>query len=45
MRRITKLCVILLAVLTLCSGCAEEKILPKRSEVGFYLDTVITLTA
>ena len=45
MRRKTKLCVILLAVMMLCSGCAEEKIPPKLSEVGFYLDTVITLTA
>ena len=45
MRRKTKLCVILLAVMMLCGGCAEEKIPPKISEVGFYLDTVITLTA
>ena len=35
----------LLAVMLLCGGCAEEKIPPKLSEVGFYLDTVITLTA
>ena len=26
-------------------GCAAEKIPPKLSEVGFYLDTVITMTA
>ena len=45
MRRKTKLCIILLAVMMLCGGCAEEKIPPKLTEVGFYLDTVITLTA
>ena len=32
-------------VLLLCGGCSAEKELPKLSEVGFYLDTVITLTA
>ena len=36
---------VLLAVMLLCGGCATEKELPRRSEVGFYLDTVITLTA
>ena len=35
----------LLAVMMLCSGCAGETIPPKLTEVGFYLDTVITLTA
>lgn len=45
MRRKTKLCVLLLAVMMLCSGCAGETIPPKLTEVGFYLDTVITLTA
>ena len=40
-----KICVLLTAVLLLCSGCAAEKTPPKLSEVGFYLDTVITLTA
>ena len=39
------LIILLLAVLLLCSGCAKEKELPKQTEVGFYLDTVITLTA
>ena len=36
---------LLTAVLFLCSGCAKEKELPKLSEVGFHLDTVITMTA
>ena len=45
MRRKTKLCVLLLAVMMLCSGCAGETIPTKLTEVGFYLDTVITLTA
>ena len=40
-----KLAGILLALLLLCGGCAEKKDLPKLSESGFYLDTVITLTA
>ena len=33
------------AALLLCGGCSAEKELQKLSEVGFYLDTVITLTA
>lgn len=33
-------------ILLLCTGCTtEKKELPKISKVGFYLDTVITLTA
>ena len=40
-----KLTAILLALLLLCGGCVAEKELPRLSEVGFYLDTVITLTA
>ncbi|MBR2661035.1 MAG: FAD:protein FMN transferase [Clostridia bacterium] len=40
-----KLAGILLALLLLCGGCAVKKDLPKLSEIGFYLDTVITLTA
>ncbi|MCR5566450.1 MAG: FAD:protein FMN transferase [Clostridiales bacterium] len=40
-----KLAGILLALLLLCGGCAEKKDIPKLSEIGFYLDTVITLTA
>ena len=32
-------------LLLLLSGCGAENTLPKVSEVGFYLDTVITLTA
>ncbi len=39
------LLILLLAGLLLCGGCAEKKDLPKQTEVGFYLDTVITLTA
>lgn len=40
-----KLLMIILAMLLVCSGCGREKELTKLSEVGFYLDTVITLTA
>ena len=40
-----KICTLLAAILVLCGGCAAEKIPPKLSEVGFFLDTVITLTA
>ncbi len=36
---------LLLAALLLCGGCEEKKDLPKQTEIGFYLDTVITLTA
>lgn len=36
---------VLLSLLLLCGGCTAEKELPRLSEVGFYLDTVITLTA
>ena len=45
MSRITKICVIMMAAVLLCGGCASDRDLPKLSEVGFYLDTVITLTA
>ena len=45
MKKAMKICTLLAAVLVLCGGCAAEKIPPKLSEVGFYLDTVITLTA
>ena len=45
LRRRIKTGVILTAALLLCGGCSAEKNLPKLSEVGFYLDTVITLTA
>ena len=44
MRRKT-LCYLMAAALLLCGGCSAEKELQKLSEVGFYLDTVITLTA
>ena len=36
---------LILSLIILCSGCGAEKELPKLSEVGFYLDTVIILTA
>ena len=39
------LCYLMAAALLLCDGCSAEKELQKLSEVGFYLDTVITLTA
>ena len=45
MKRIQKCCAVLLAALLMCGGCAAQKELPKLSEVGFYLDTVITMTA
>ena len=45
MRSIRKVCTVLVAVMLLCGGCAAEKALPKMTEVGFYLDTVIMLTA
>ena len=35
----------LAALLFLCGACSAEKTPPKCSEVGYYLDTVITLTA
>ena len=44
-KRKKALCLMLTAALLLCTGCAAEKELPKVSEVGFYLDTVIMLTA
>ena len=36
---------LLLAGTLLCGGCAAEADPPRLSEVGFYLDTVITLSA
>ena len=39
------LAVMLLATFLLCGSCSAEKDLPKLTEVGCYLDTVITLTA
>ena len=38
-------CLLIVLLLLLCGGCSAEKEVPKVSEVGFYLDTVITLTA
>lgn len=40
-----KLFCLVAALLLLCTGCTAEKTPPRLSEVGFYLDTVITLTA
>ena len=45
MRKHRKMLTLLVLLTVVCSGCAAEKDLPKLSEVGFYLDTVITLTA
>ena len=45
MRRKVLCCLLAATVLLLCGGCSAEKELQKLSEVGFYLDTVITLTA
>ena len=45
MNREKKLLAILMLLLLICSGCTAKKDLPKLSEIGFYLDTVITLTA
>lgn len=39
------LIILLLAAIVLCGGCSVQKDLPKQTEVGYYLDTVITLTA
>ena len=45
MRKHIKICSFLLAAALLCGGCAAKKELVKTTEVGFYLDTVITMTA
>ena len=47
MKKVLRTGLLTLAVILLCGGCAAtaSKTLPKLSEVGFYLDTVITLTA
>lgn len=37
--------VAMLLALLLCGSCAPQKVPPKLTEIGFYLDTVITLTA
>ena len=36
---------LILSLMIVFSGCTAKKELPKLSEVGFYLDTVISLTA
>ncbi len=45
MRKMIRAAAILLAALLLCGSCASQKAPPKLTEIGFYLDTVITLTA
>ena len=45
MKKSHKIGLLMLAVMLLCGGCKADKTLPKLSEIGFYLDTVITLTA
>ena len=45
MKKTKRICAVLLAMLLLCGGCTSDRDLPKLTEVGFYLDTVITLTA
>ena len=45
MRKMIRAAAILLAALLLCGSCAPQKTPPKLTEIGFYLDTVITLTA
>ena len=47
MRRTARTLASVLAVMLLCGGCSAggDRELPKLSEVGFYLDTVITMTA
>ena len=44
-RRTILLCLLAAFLPALCAGCAPVKEAPKVSEVGFYLDTVITMTA
>ena len=41
----TRLVPLILSLMMVFSGCTEKKELPKLSEVGFYLDTVIIMTA
>ena len=36
---------LILGLLVFCSACSAKKNLPKVSEIGFYLDTVIIMTA
>ena len=45
LRKTVKACAAILAVILLCGGCSAEKALTQTREIGFYLDTVITLTA
>ena len=43
MKRTMKIGALLAAVLLMNGGCAAEKIPPKLSEVGFYLDTDVEI--
>ena len=45
MKYLRKVFLVTAALMMLCAGCWAETELPKLSEIGFYLDTVITLTA
>ena len=45
MKRKGLICLWLAFIMICCCGCENNKELHKQTEVGFYLDTVITLTA
>ncbi len=45
MRKYRKLLTLLVLLTVVFGGCAAKKDLPRLSEIGYYLDTVITLTA
>ena len=45
MKKLINVFAVILTAMLICSGCSEQKELPKQTEVGFYLDTVITLSA
>ena len=45
MKKLIKAFAVILTAMLICSGCSEQKELPKQTEVGYYLDTVITLSA
>lgn len=45
MNRVIRFIIVSVIIMVFCGGCASQKELSKQTEVGFYLDTVITLTA
>lgn len=45
MKRKNALALVVAGLLLVCGGCGTEKTVQKVSEVGYYLDTVVTLTA